>query len=145
MTNAYAAKKATIDRLSSAPSLADVQVAHTYPGKNPERELIYGGRVTFESQRIGLGGLSGPQRAETVKVTLHVEVVKPGATPEELEERAAEIGGLLEDALLSFELPGVPGLMQAIPTAGALNSGPVDDETSVAQLDYEITFSSHLT
>lgn len=144
-TNAVAAKKALIDALDAAPALADVQVAYAYPGHDPERELIHGGRVEGDHTYPVSG--SGPRfkRDEDLTIKLHIVVSKPGATPYDVEVRCQEIGVVVEELIAGDpDLTGVTGLLWTGITAVDLDSDS-DDDGAIGVLTYDVGARSRLT
>ncbi|MEU4576610.1 hypothetical protein [Nonomuraea sp. NPDC023979] len=139
-TRAAVVKQAVYARvaadLAAIPETAEVQVSYAFPG-DVERECVYLGSSRFSRRRMGLGA-----DEETLSVNLHVYVRHPGAAVEETDERAVEIGGVLE-AMLSAapSMPGVDGVMFASVESGELDGG-FEDDAAVSVLDYVLTFRS---
>jgi hypothetical protein len=143
-TNAVAAKKAVIDHLTTA--LPEVQVAYSYPGRNPARELVHAGRVEGNHSFFAMKGTRARHaREEEATFRLHVVVEKPGFSPYDCELRCAEIGEEIEHALsATFTLDGIPGLLSVRVTAVDLDSAD-EDEGAVGVLTYDVTCRSVLT
>jgi hypothetical protein len=146
-TNAVAFKQWLVTLLTTAFSSDDVQVSYAFPGEI-QRDAVYLGRVTFTHQLMAFKG-SGPRisRVEDGTATLYIRTYKPGDKGEEAEERAAELGTALEDALAadpSGSASSIPGLLVTKTASGDLISG-ADDEAGIAYLTYRIDFRSQLT
>lgn len=143
-TNAYAAKRALFDALAASDALAGVQVAYSWPGANAEREIVYGGRVTWATVPLAMRGGGRMPRREDMIVALHVAVQRPGADADVVEARAVEIGTVVEELLAAdTTLSGTSGLKLAGISGGELDSAD-EDESSMAVLSYRVSFLSTL-
>lgn len=139
-TNAVAAKKALIARLQTDPSLEGIQVTYAWPGKRAERELVCGGKWRFAQRRGGYGSA----REEDLTLDLFILVRTPGADLAEVEDRAVEIGALVEAVAADPSWWGdVPGLKLAGVTSGDSNPG-IDDDSAVCELAYHVACTSTL-
>lgn len=146
-TNAVAAKQALVAKIAALEIEASdggaLQVAYSWPGRDAQREVVHGGKTTFNRQPMGYDPRS---REEALEVTLWIVVVKPGADVAECETRAVEIGTVIEEALAAdpkFAAKAVPGLLLATVEGGELD-GDFDDDGAAAILQYRVGFTSHL-
>lgn len=104
-TLGYAVKRALIDVLTDAyaadPDTAGVQVQYAAFGL-PERERVHGGAVRSE-QNYPYVGNPAPRRTrnETGTVEIHLMVLWGGATVDETDARALQLGKVLEHAVAS--------------------------------------------
>lgn len=143
-TNAAAAKAALIALLDALPALDGVQVAYSYPGRNVERECIYGGKVAGSVQLAAMAG-TRVSREEDLVLNLHIEVDKQGeATTEDSDERACALGVVVEELVAGNPTLGVTGLKVASVVGVELDGG-VDDECATSVLTYQIGLKSYLT
>lgn len=146
-TRAYALKRLLIDRIDALPALKGVQVKYTYPGRDLERECVFGGKVVAEMQPAAMrhGGLQ--PRTETIQLSLHLYVMNPGEdNADATEARIVEIGTAVEEFIagnpvLADDLPG----LQSIWVSGYELESGLDDEDAISSLDYQITALSYLT
>lgn len=145
-TNAVRAKKAVIDLLTTAFEDTAVQVSYGYPGHDPMRELIHGGRAEGSHSYFAMKG-SRPRhpREEDVTFRLFVVVTKPGVEAYDVELRCVEIGDEIEDGLsTAFSVDGVPGLHAIRVTAVDIDS-EVNDEGAIGVATYDVACKSVLT
>lgn len=132
---AVAAKRAVIDRLKTTETLAGVQVAYSYQGRNAAREYICGGPVRFTQSRTGYGR----SREGTLTAVLFVVARRPGGSIEDVEDRCAELGGLVEVAIADDpRLGGLDGVRITGITEGGFNAG-FDDDDAACELQYTVT------
>ncbi len=149
-TNAAAAKKALIDALDALTgtggSLADVQVAYSFPGRTLQREVIYGGVAAGPLELSAMRGSGRVKRIERPLLELHILVTDPGHdTTEVTDARAAEIGAVIEELLAADPtIGGVAGLKAAVAVGLELDGG-VDDDGAESVLTYRIELLSYLT
>lgn len=134
-TPALDAKRAVIGRLAEAPAMAGVQVAYAFPGKSVERECVYGGGVRWTRQSAGDDG-HRELWLQASTVGLYVRVFEPGASVEETDARAEELGLVLEE-LLETDRQLAGGLTVAGITGGTADYG-VDDDGPVSILHYQV-------
>jgi hypothetical protein len=142
-TNAYAAKRALVDRLTvlamAGQPLEGVQVADTYP-RNISDRCVYGGgaRFTQTQESAEPGGL----RFETVSTGLYVRVFGRGLSVRETETIVEGYGDIVGDLLAKDpDLGG--GLTFTQITAGAADFYPGDDGVE-AILALSVDVESHL-
>lgn len=146
-TNAVAARQALIAKIRAleipAAGGGAVQVAYSWPGRGAEREVVHGGTpVTFEQEPLTFRGGGRVPRDEQVTVPIVVVVAQPGATVENTDVRAAEIGGLIEDAIAAD-----PTLTDQL-VIGRVDRGDLDhdftDDGAASVLTYQIILRSRL-
>jgi hypothetical protein len=144
-TTAVAVKKALIEALKTAPALAGVQVAYSYPGRTAQREIVYGGKVTFDQAHAGARAGSRPARDETGTVTLIVEVAQAGNEDAYASDlRAQVIGTAIEEYVEgNLNLGGLAGLLFCGMTGGELESATNDDDWT-SYLVYRVAFRSRI-
>jgi hypothetical protein len=125
-----------------ASTLAGVQVGYG-PPRDQKRESIWLGKVTGD-QEIS-AGRSGTRttRDDKFVVELHIQVRKPGVDCAEVEDRAVDIGVIVEEYLAGVG-PVVSGLLDASVAAYELDSYP-DDDGYTATLDYSIICTAYMT
>jgi hypothetical protein len=146
-TNAYAAKKALIDQLTTQPGLAGVTVSYGHDVADPGRDWIYGGRVAGSQEYPNLkGGAARFSRDERLQVALVIRsLVADGSGIAGAEARATALGVVVEEFVAShLDLSGVAGLLYA----GVVNvdlMSDVDDDGAYAALTYQIAFRSRLS
>lgn len=120
-----AMKRALVAHISAAVTVAelDVQVAYAWPGKRADRECIHGGRMDWEKAGAGLD-----EDSTVLVIEVHSVVQLPGATIEETDVRAAELGAVVERALVDDDtLGGQPGVLSARVLGGDMDHGASDD------------------
>jgi hypothetical protein len=145
-TNAYAYKKALIDKIKAFPAYTDVQVEYSWPGARFERECIHGGRVEGQQEYATFaGGRARLPRNETFVVYVYVAVRMPDANSgEDVERRLVELGQQLEDGIAADpQVAGVNGLLYAGITGVQMDSYAEDDKWAGA-LEYQVTVHSRL-
>lgn len=146
-TNVVAAKRALIARLAALPGLSGIQVVYTWPGKDPEREIIYGGRARMEQNFATFAAANSRiQRDELAVVTLHVEVSRPDSDAEAGDERVAALARVVEEDLAANRTLGgtVTGLLVAMVMSAELTEPSFDDDGVACGMDFEIGFRSYL-
>lgn len=148
-TNAYAVKKALFDRLETASGTADsdlyqVQVDYAWNGQ-AERERIYLGPVQIEQEFAALGRAGGRvSRDEWAVVSVFIEVMRPGATVQETDERAQELGTVLEELVAANPtLDDVSGVQYGGVAGGELDYELTDDAVA-SVLELRLRFRSRL-
>jgi hypothetical protein len=150
-TNAYAAKRAIIDRLAALAAsgggpLAGVQVAYSWPGKNAEMVCVYLGRVTFEhpaDEELADGPDSLPKEVATIG--LHISVAQSPPSDDGVRDtdiQAEEIGDAIGD-LLMREPRLAGGHSIARIAAGEGDYIPTDDQAR-SVLTLRITVESYV-
>lgn len=152
-TNAVAVKRALVEALRAAPEIEafddpGVQVEYAYPGEI-DRHAIYLGRVTFTHSLMAFKSATAPRiaRDERGTVRLYIRAYVPGDRGEQAEERAVEIGTIVEQLLAGNprqDDSGVPGLLLERVVSGELLS-TADDDAGIAMLIYQVEFRSQLT
>lgn len=143
-TSVITVKRALLAALDVALTGTGVQVAYSWPGGTEERELVYLGNAQFAQQLHTFRGGGRIPRKEDVTAIVHVVVTKLGvASFEETEERAAEIGALLEDALAAN--PSQSGAALLFTVNGGDVGGFTEDEFTTSVLSYEVAAESILT
>jgi len=139
--SAVAAKRALLSLVADIPALQGVQRLYEWTGK-AEREVIFCASVEFDRDAADMG----TGRSQDLTVALHVLVTLPGGSAEDAEDRAEEIGGLIEDALAKDNRltdRGVPGLLEATIAGGQMQPA-ANDDGAIAELVYRVQFLSHL-
>ena len=137
-------KRALIDALAASGEFAAVQVAYSWPGRHAERECIYAGPATFEQRYAAMTSQRKP-RDRTVVVSLHVEVMAPGATVEETDARVEELGEAV-DSILAGNVTlsdTVPGLRYG-GVVGCELDYAIDDDGAMSAAIYQISFSARI-
>ncbi|MGH3371802.1 MAG: hypothetical protein ACRDPR_17560 [Nocardioidaceae bacterium] len=143
-TSTVAVKQALLAALQTALTGSGVQTAYSWPGGTEERELVYLGNAQFAQELHGFRGGGRVPRKEDVTAAVHVVVTKLGATSfEEAEERAAEIGAELENALAGN--PSQTGQALLFTVNGGELGSYAEDEFTTAVLSYQVTAESILT
>lgn len=150
-TNIVAAKKALIERLAAllavVPGMEEVQVAYTWPGRDPERECVYGGPGNGDQRPVTFQPTGGRiQRDEQVTVTIHIEVCRPDGDAVAGDQRAAELGTVLEEDLAANPTMAgaVSRLLHIFVASVDLLEPSVDDDGVTCGIDYDIGFRSYL-
>lgn len=141
-----AAKAHIIGALAALPALDGVQVAYSFPGRNPQREIVYGGKLAGPVTPAAMRAGQRVTRREDLALSLHIYVIRPGLdSTEETDTRAAAIGQAVEEYLAGDPTLGgaVDGLKLAVITNVDLDSG-LDDESAITELTYQITLVSHV-
>lgn len=145
VTEALAAKKALFDRLTALVvkplPLAGVQVSYAWPGRSPQREVVYGGGVRFTRASAGHDG----QRElwlETAIVGLYVRVTKSGVDVADTDARAVEIARVVE-TLLEDE-PRLAGGFTYTGITGGSADYAADDNGPVSILAYQVQIQYYL-
>lgn len=142
-TSAVAVKQALLAAIQTALTGSGVQSAYAWPGGTEERELVYLGTAEFEQTYRTFAGGARVSREEDVTVAVYIAVTKLGVTFEETEERAVEIGALLENALAAN--PTQSGAALNFRVDGGDLGGFTEDEFTTSVLSYEVSATSHLT
>lgn len=142
-TNAYAAKRALIDRLTvlaaTGQPLEGVQVADSYPRDISDR-CVYGGGARFTQSQEAAE--PGALRFETVSTGLYVRVLGRGLSVRETETLVEGFGDTVADILADEpELGGGLTFLQI--TAGTADFYPNDDGIE-AILALSVDVESHL-
>lgn len=139
---AVAAKRALLSLVADIPALQGVQRQYEYNVRTAEREVVFCGSAEFDRDQADMA----TGRSQDLTVALHVLVTALGGSAEDAEDRAEEIGGLIEDALAADNRltdRGVPGLLQATIAGGQIQPAQNDDG-AIAELVYRVTFRAHL-
>lgn len=114
-SNAVAGPVALIGLIRTAFAATTVQVAYDHPGRDAERELVWGGGVGGPQEPLAMRGGGRRSREEKLIWQLHIEVAAPDKTPEECAQRAVDIGRIVEETLAAAAAndgAGVTGLIQ---------------------------------
>lgn len=135
-------KVALVEALTAA--VDPVEVRYAIGGLSIPREVVYLGRITgqqtFMTFRPGVG--KRMPRREELKITVHVRIENPGDTAQESEDRAATIGGQIEDLIAADPTLGGVLLIQA--STSELVGG-ADDGGGFCLLTYTFTAIAELT
>jgi len=142
-TSVVTVKQTLLAAIQTALTGTGVQTAYAWPGGTEERELVYLGTAEFEQTYRTFAGGGRVSREEDVTVAVHIAVTKLGVTFEETEERAVEIGTLLEHSLAAN--PTQSGAALNFQIAGGGLGGFTEDEFTTSVLSYEVSATSHLT
>lgn len=145
--NGVAIKRAIHTRLVAAPALDGVRVDR-HPDLSVElSEYVFFGEIEFEhSYPLSRGGGARHSRDETAYLFVYIEVSEYGGNIDAVEDRALEIGEVLEHTLAEDpNLGGLPGVIY-----GGVTSGDVFPETGIGNqvrvtLVYRLKFESRLT
>lgn len=144
-TNVPAVKLALQKLLKTA--IAPVRVDHGYNGRLAEREYIYFGHSSAPQEPLAFRAGGRLPRSEEATLTIHLEVLGPGAQTEDTEARAVEIGQLVEDAIAadpagtSLE---VTGLLAVWVSNSTLTSFYASDGVAATEIVYTVTVQSNL-
>ncbi|MCT2276317.1 MULTISPECIES: hypothetical protein [Micromonospora] len=145
VTEALRCKKALFDRLAARTArglpLAGLQVAYAWPGRTAEGECLYGGGVRFTRTSAGHDG-RGELWLETATIGVYVRVRRPGASAEETDARATEIGGLVESELA--EQPELAGGYTYTGMSGGTADYAGDDDAMTSILAYQAVCQYYL-
>jgi len=144
--NGLAIKRAVHARLAAATELQDVQVDRHLDEHVTAHDYVFFGELEFDHRYVTLGGGPRRERDETCYLHVYVDVWNHGNDLDAVEDRAVEIGRVLEELLA--EDPGLdhlPGLVY-----GGVASGEFFYETGVkgrvgVSLVYRLMFESRLT
>lgn len=139
-----ALKRALIDALAASGALGEVQLAYSWPGNRAERECVYTGQARYE-QKFAAMNAGRHARDRRLVVELHIEVVSPGGTVEELDARVEELAEAIDGVLASNVTLGaaVPGLRYGGVVAGEFDSA-VDDESAMSAAVLQVSFSARI-
>lgn len=154
-TNAYAAKRAIIDRLkqlSAVPgnAMSGVQVLYAYRPAAAELVCVYGGAVVFDRDKddAAVDGNSNRLEKETATVGVHIRVAmeppddSDGEPIEATDVRAEEIGEAIGE-VLSAE-PRLAGGSSVTSIAGGQGDYAPTDTRAVSRLSYRVTVESYI-
>jgi phenylpyruvate tautomerase PptA (4-oxalocrotonate tautomerase family) len=130
-TNAYAAKRALIDRLTALSQvvghpLEGVQVGYARPSGITDR-CVYGGKARFVV-RGDDGDAEGQTAHEVVTTEVYVRALGRGLDEEATEQLVEGYADVIADELVKNRELGL-GLTYAGITAGVADFWPVDDGT----------------
>lgn len=145
-TNAYAYKKALIDKIKAFPTLTDIQVEYSWPGNRFNRVCIHGGRIEGQQEYATFaGGRARLPRNETFVLYLYIAVRMPEAdSGQDVEQRLAELGQLLEDGIAADpQVAGVTGLLYAGITGVQMDSWS-EENVWAGGLEYQVAVHSRL-
>jgi hypothetical protein len=142
-TNAYAAKRAIIDRLKldTGPGqrLDGVSVGYAYSWDMTD-QCIYCGGHTFTVTDDAVDG-KDVLNLETVTVWLYIRVFLPGGTVEDSDNRCEQLGAVVGEIL--GDHPDIGGFDYTQITAGR-GDYDVTDDGPISILAYQLNVSSHL-
>ncbi|AYF32196.1 hypothetical protein CSH63_33110 [Micromonospora tulbaghiae] len=145
MTEALRCKRALFDRLAARVGrgmpLAGLQVAYAWPGRTAEAECVYGGGVRFTRTSAGHDGRA-ELWLETATIGVYVRVRQAGATAEETDARATEIGGLVESELAAQ--PELAGGYTYVQISGGTADYAGDDDAMTSILAYQAVCQYYL-
>jgi hypothetical protein len=154
-TNAYAAKRAIIDRITAVAALPgtplsgqNAAILYAWNGATAKEITLYGGGVTFDQPEAD-EAVDGERRrlvAETAHVGLHIRVARAPdpATVDQIrttDEMCEEIGDWLGD-LLTREPRIAGGASKSRILSGQGDYVPVEDK-AVSRLSYVVEVTSH--
>lgn len=139
-----AAKKALIAGLAADPNLDGVEVTYAWKRGSKKRERIFCGRAQATQEPASLkSGRTFRDERMIFDVTVVVEM--PGGSAEAVEERAIELGTIVEEWVADNRtLDGVTGLNWAVVTGLDLTS-MFNDNGHLAELVLQVTYSARLT
>lgn len=142
-----AVKQALIDALQGmtgdAEDLEGVAVRYAYRSDTSERERIWTGRAraTHTPSSLKSGRMF---RDEDMTFDLTIVVEKVGGTAEDAEDRAIEIGTVVEEYIADNKTLGVAGV-KWVRVASAELTPLMNDRGAMAELVYSITYQARLT
>jgi hypothetical protein len=152
-TNVVRIKQALIAFLRASDELTarpELEIDYSPRTRHLPREYLYLGNSRFDHSRTGhKGGAARQPRSEVANVDLHIEAWMPGATQEEMDDAATEIGVVVEHLLaenfnLATEGTALAGLQFGGVEGGELT--PVTGDTGTgALLSYRLSFTSRLS
>lgn len=145
VTESVACKRALFDRLQGMAgkglTLAGVQVAYSWPGRDALLECVYGGGIRFTRTSAGHDG----QRElwlETASIGLYVRVSKSGRQVTDTDDRAVQIGAEIETLL--EEDPHLAGGFTYTGVTGGSADYSSDDNGPTTVLAYQVQFQYYL-
>lgn len=148
-TNAYAAKRALFDFLStlntsggplSGTTDRPIVVAYGFPTE-PGLKCVYGGGVRFDQRQAVAEGV-GLAVSEAVNLSLYVRCVeRPSCDPEITDQQCVEIGMVLAASLRSNPTLGVTGF-RVDGISGGIGDYHRNDDETVSILAYSIAVTS---
>jgi hypothetical protein len=145
--NGVAIKRAIHTRLVAAPTLDGVRVDRHLDLSSSPNEYVYFGELEFDHRYVtSRGGGSRYPREEIAYLYVYIEVWEYGGDIDAVEDRAVEIGEVLEHVLAEDpNLSGLPGVIY-----GGVAGGDLFPETSVKNavgvtLVYRLQFESRLS
>lgn len=142
-------KKALRDLLETSPRLDDVQVSYAYPGDDTiERECVFFGDALFDHEPAGMRAGRTP-RNESAEFELVVQVIGKGQDAEWCEERAIEIGKVVEETVADNRVFGgdvANGIsVYAVTIRGGTMRTRAVEQGNATQLTYKVRPDSRLT
>lgn len=145
-TAAAAAKAALFELLAgqsgAGQPLADVQVTYQFPGQL-QRDHVYFGRVRFDQEFSTFRVAGGQQpRTEIATVSMYVGAKRIDSDQQAADERAVEIGGVLEELIAAD--PTLGGRFQVVFVESGDLEPNLDDDGVWATLTYSVTVQSEL-
>jgi hypothetical protein len=150
-TNAYAAKRALVDRLTTMTAagqrLDGIQVAYKWPGATVREVCVYGGGVTFthDAEQGVTDGAGDRLDLETATIGLYIRIVNRDLGDDDVRDadiQAETIGQIIgEELARDPKLAG--GLSYTRISAGTGDYQATDDEV-VTLLAYQIQVTSYL-
>lgn len=150
-TNAKRAKKALLDGLrlvfAGTPTTHEVTVTYGYRGHEHFRELVHATRAFGQqSYPVSMGGADEFPRDEQLTVKLHIMVNVPGGDQEEAEDRATEIGAVVETWIAATaELPDFEaGEITSVGITAVDLDSDADDDGAIAVLTYDVGVDTRL-
>lgn len=147
-TNAVVFKKALVALLRAAPELDGIQIEYGAGDLGDvERDCMYGGRTTFRQTLLVFQAGARIPRKEDGTTAWYARSYQPGKTQAEAEQRAVDLGLILEHAIAAdprLQASSIPGLLITTLARGDLIGGS-DDDAAWGLLTYQIDFQSQLT
>lgn len=134
-TPALDAKRAVIERLRDAPQLDGVQVAYAWPGRDAQRDLVYGGGVRWTITSAGDDG-ARELWLQRNTIGIYVRVTEPGGAVQDVDARAEQLGLAVEE-VLEADRQLVGGLTVAGISAGSADY-VADDDNTTSILHYQV-------
>jgi hypothetical protein len=128
-----------------APLLPGVTVAYSQP-RDLNRELVYGGQVAGPVEMAAFAGGAKVKRKEDLIFLLHIRIWKPNTSVEVVEQRAAEIGGVITDYLAAnWTLGDLNGLTSASVSNEEMGPPWTDDDGAGTELTFAVSIKTYLT
>lgn len=141
-TIAVACKRALFARLVTRPRLKGVQIAYAFPGRDIQRECIYGGGARTTQEYAAASPARKP-RNETALIDVNIYVRLPGGNVEDADVRAIELGLVVEEELADDVTLGglVPG--HGYGGVNTIDGDYVqDDDAATVIWSYQLRFRS---
>lgn len=104
-STAFALKDLLLEGIRGLEDFAGVDVTYGWPGRSGDREWIFLGAITWSDEDWSKAG--GRERQEDYEISLVINVQTPGASDQEVMEKAAGYMGVIERYIRSTPLPRV--------------------------------------